>query len=119
MDKFKNIKSEFEKLPLKNVYFFSLFFSAIIFIISLVSQFILPPQIPLYFGLPQTSDQLASSFMIIVPSLSSILIIIINILIAINLNDNYIKKTLAFGSISVFILSAITTIKIILLVSLI
>lgn len=106
----------FEKLPLKNLFIYSVVISTITLISGLLAQIILPPEIPLFYGLPQTTVQLSSSFMIILPSLISIFITLINAFMSIKVDDNYLKKVLAFTTISVSILGTITTFKIISLV---
>lgn len=113
----KYISPEFEKLPLKKMYAVSIATSITLIIIGLISQLFLPPQIPLFYGLPQTDSQLAPSILIILPSFISIVITAINALLATKINDIFIKKTLAFSSISICLLVVITTIKIIFLIS--
>lgn len=107
---------EFEKLPLKKMFVFSFLISLVTILLGLLGQIILPPEIPLYYGLPKTVDQLSPAIFIILPSFISIFITILNILGSIKINDNFIKKTLAFTSISISILATITTLKIIFLV---
>jgi len=106
----------FEKLPLKKLFVFSFFLSVITILLGLVAQIFLPPEIPLYYGLPQTSEQLAPTIFIILPSVLSIFITVINTIFSMKIHDNFLNKTLAFTSISVSILAMITTYKIIFLV---
>lgn len=113
------LNPEFEKLPLKKLFVSSFFISVFAIIFGLLSQFILPPEIPLYYGLPQTTEQLAPSIFIILPSLISIAITVLNAVFSIKSHDNYLKRALAFASISIAILSIITTTKIVFLVGLI
>jgi len=111
------IKPEFEKLPLKKLFISSAIISASTIIVGVLAQIILPPEIPLNYGLPQTSDQLSKAIYIVIPSLVSLFLTAFNIFVSIKLADSYLKKTLAFTSLSVSILSFITTYKIIFLVS--
>lgn len=111
------IKPEFEKLPLKKLFIASAIISISTIIIGIIAQIILPPEIPLNYGLPQTKDQLSKSIFITIPSLVSLFLTASNIFLSIKLTDSYLKKTLAFTSLSVSILSFITTYKIIFLVS--
>ncbi len=113
----KYINPEFEKLPLKKMFVISGISSIILIFIGLLAQIFLPPQIPLFYGLPQTEIQLAPSILIILPSIFSIILTLVNAIVAIKINDNFLKKTLAFSSISVTLLIAITTLKIIFLIS--
>ncbi len=117
--KIKNIgyiNPEFEKLPLKKLFVASFFISIATIILGMVAQFILPPEVPLYYGLPQTRDQIAPSLFIVLPSLVSITITVLNAVFSIKTHDNYLKKALAFTSIAVSILATITTYKIVFLV---
>ncbi len=41
----------------------------------------LPPEVPLFYGLPKTEEQIAPSLNLIIPSLAALTIIIINLLI--------------------------------------
>ncbi len=114
---FKKVKPEFEKIPLKGLFIASFLVSAFGILIGIIAQFFLPPQIPLYFGLPQTNAQLAKPLFIILPSFLSLFISMINTIISIRVSDAYLKKTLAFASLAVCILAIVTTLKIIFLVS--
>lgn len=103
-------------LPLKSLYTISTVINIVFIIFGLISQLILPPEIPLYYGLPKNSEQLASSIFIVLPSIISLIITLINAVISINIDGVYLKKALAFASISVCLLSVIATYKIIFLV---
>ncbi|EKE06340.1 MAG: hypothetical protein ACD_19C00016G0013 [uncultured bacterium] len=113
---FKSINPEFDKLPLKKLFILSFLISIITVFLGIGAQFFLPPKIPLYYGLPQTEDQLASSFFIILPAFISIVLTLINLLLSLKTHGYYFGKVLAFTSISISFLSAITTYKIIFLV---
>ncbi len=111
------INQDFEKLPLKKLFILSVFSSIILIIIGLLCQIILPPQIPLFYGLPQTEKQLVPSIFIVLPSAISLATTLFNAVLAIKVSDNFLKKTLAFTSISISLLVTITTLKIIFLIS--
>ncbi len=111
------LNPNFEKLPLTNLYIISIAISLITIVVGLISQIILPPEIPLFYGLPQTEGQLSHSIFIIIPSAISFSITIINSVLATKIHDTFIKKTFAFTSIAIAILAAITTYKILFLVS--
>lgn len=106
----------FEKLPLKYLFVISFFINLIFILFGLASTFILPPEIPLFYGLPKNSAQLAKSLYIIIPAAVSMVITIVNAVISINIESQYLKRTMAFASLSVTILSVIATYKIIFLV---
>lgn len=110
------IDPRFEKLPLRHLFIISLIINGVLVLSGLLAKFILPPEIPLYYGLPKNEDQLAKSIYIILPALISILITITNTVLSIISTSIYLKKTLAFASISITILSIVATYKIIFLV---
>lgn len=110
------LNPEFEKLPLKGLFLWSFIISFSTIALGLIAQLILPPEIPLYYGLPQTTDQIAPSLLIILPSGISIIVTLLNAICSTKTQDNYLKKALAFTSIAVSILAIITTYKIIFLV---
>ncbi|MDP3917757.1 MAG: hypothetical protein Q8Q30_01110 [Candidatus Woesebacteria bacterium] len=109
-------KFHLEKLPLRHLFIISLIINGVLVLSGLLAKFILPPEIPLYYGLPKNEDQLAKSIYIILPALISILITITNTVLSIISTSIYLKKTLAFASISITILSIVATYKIIFLV---
>jgi hypothetical protein len=103
-------------LPLKSLFTISAVINMVFILLGLVGQLVLPPEIPLFYGLPKNSEQLAPSIFIILPSISSLIITVVNAVISINIDGVYLKKSLAFASISVCLLSVIATYKIIFLV---
>ena len=88
-----------------------------VLIFSIISfLFLLPPEIPLFYGAPIGEAQLAKSFLFPVPSIISLLVFSINFIVSKAVVSDFIKKALNSASIFVFILSAITLIKIFFLV---
>ncbi len=85
-------------------------------IVGLLFQFVLPPEIPLFYGLPQTEDQLAPKIMIVIPSLIAIFVVIINSVLTTRIDNIFLIKSLWVASISVSLLSVVTIIKIVFLV---
>jgi len=115
----KRIISELGKQPLSKMFLFSIFASLVTIFVGFIAQFILPPEIPLLYGLPLTSEQIVPSIFITIPSAIALLFTVANILISISLHDNYLKKSLAFTSLIITVLSLVATFKIIFLVGLI
>lgn len=113
-----NIKVDprFEKLPLKNLYVVSFALNVLAIVSSLFATFILPPEVPLLFGLPQTEEQIVPSFLVSLPNAVALIITFLNALLAIYLDDAYLKRVLSFVSLAITILSLIATSKIIFLV---
>ena len=88
-----------------------LFIASIIFL-----QKYLPPQIPLFYGLPETAEQLATALSLIIPPAISTSILIINTTICIFISDEFLKKTLMISGLATFIFSFIAVVRIIMLV---
>lgn len=103
-------------VPLKPLFTASVAINLLFIVLSILSIFILPPEIPLFYGMPKSNEQVAPSFMIITPSLAAFLFTVVNFVVSTKLNQQYLKKTLAFASIAATILSSIATYKIIFLV---
>lgn len=76
----------------------------------------LPPQLPLFYGLPKGEQQLTSSINLVIPSLISLGIIVINYSLSTLLEDDFLKKALVLTAIVCVFFSTITTIKIFFLV---
>lgn len=111
-----NVDPRLEKLPLFNLIVFSTVINIVTIVLGLVSRFFLPPLIPIFFGLPQTDEQLASSIYILIPPTITVLLTFINIAISLKIQSNYNKRVLAFTTFALSILSTIAVVKIILLV---
>lgn len=103
-------------LPLKSLFVTSVVINLILIISGLLAKFILPPEIPLFYGLPKNEDQLAPAIFVILPAVIAILTTVANIVVSLSIDSLYLKRTMAFTSISVTILSLIATYKIIFLV---
>lgn len=99
---------------------FRLFQIAIVSIVTailvLIFQKTLPPQVPLFYGLPKGEGQLTSSINLVIPSLVSLAIITINFSLLILLDDDFLKRALVLTALVCVFFSTITTIKIFFLV---
>jgi hypothetical protein len=88
----------------------------VIALIFILKRFI-PPQIPLYYGLAEGEEQLASnSLFLALPSLVSLAMIILNTTLASLIKDDFIKKMLIVACAATSFFSVVTTIRIFLLV---
>ncbi|MEJ2348003.1 MAG: hypothetical protein P8Y17_02260 [Patescibacteria group bacterium] len=105
-----------EKIPFKDFVGTIILINILIIALVVLVQIFLPPQIPLFYGLPEGEAQLAPSLSLIIPSLVSLVIMITNITISYFLKDEILKKFLITTAIGVSIFSIVTTIKIVLLV---
>lgn len=105
-----------KQIKINPIFTYSFFVSLAGLLLGLVAQFILPPEVPLLYGLPQTDSQLISPIWIVLPSSLALVITTLNSLLALKFNDSYLKKTLGIASLACSILAIVTTLKIIFLV---
>lgn len=109
-----------ESTPFRQTLIFSIFlnlaFIAIVLLLATLFKSILPPQVPLFYGEPEGNQQLAQSWLLILPSLISLVIIFVNYFLSLTVKEDFLKKALILSGIAATFFSAITTIKIILLV---
>lgn len=105
-----------ENLPLKEYFNTSwiLNLSTILFCLLLLKR--LPPQIPIYYGLPQGEIQLSPSLGILIPSILSLIFILLNLFLISVIKDGYTKKTLIIAGLATSIFASVTVVKIILLI---
>jgi len=100
----------------RTVFVFSAALNVLIATVSLLLISNLPPQVPLFYGLPQTEEQLAPAWMLIIPSALAFLILLGNASLSLFIEGDFSKKALAGASFAVSLFSAVTTLKIIFLV---
>lgn len=115
---FKNFpNTEKPRTLVKNKFFFLpivINFFIILFIIS--AKKYIPSEVPLYYGLPSGRQQLAPALALIIPSVSSVVVIILNSLLSLAVKNDFLKQALITSGFVYTLLSAITTLKIILLI---
>lgn len=117
-NQFKKVPhSDFAGLPLKNFIVISYFVSIFTILLVILVKNNLPPEVPLYYGLPRGNDQLTSTLGLTIPSIISIAVITINILIASLLRDDFFKKVLIAAGIASVFFSTTTILKIVFLVA--
>lgn len=104
-----------ENIPFKNPLITAVSVNIIIILIILLLQGFFPPQVPLLYGLPEGEAQLVSSLSLTIPSLISLLIIVINVFISYLLKEEFFKKVLILAAVGLTVFSATTTIKIVML----
>ncbi|MBI4153603.1 hypothetical protein HY503_01225 [Candidatus Woesebacteria bacterium] len=88
----------------------------LIILFALFAQRFLPPEVPLFYGLAEGTEQLAPRLFLLIPSSGSFVVLIANSLISSRVEDTFIKKALIFTAIGTTFFAAITTLKIIFLV---
>ena len=82
----------------------------------IVSFSLLPPQVPLFYGLAEGAEQLAPRALLVIPALASLLILVINTAISLKLKDDFIKRVLILGAVTSTVFALTTTVKIMFLV---
>lgn len=88
---------------------------AVIAGVLLIRHF-LPPEIPLFYGLPEGGEQLGGDYQLITPSVVSLGIIFLNIILGIIVKDEFLAKILILTGIASTFFSLVTTLKIIFLI---
>jgi len=76
----------------------------------------LPPQVPIFYGLPEGQDQLATSWFLILPAATSLFILVANLVVTPLIKEPFLQKTLVLAGITTAFFSTVTTAKIIFLV---
>jgi hypothetical protein len=105
-----------KKIPYTKLLYTSLAANLLLILFMFFFRGNIPPEVPLFYGFPEGESQLAQKNSLVLPSLISIVVIIINSLIAYLTKDEFVKKTLVIVSFAITFLSVVTTVKIVFLV---
>lgn len=81
-----------------------------------LSQNSLPPEVPLFYGMPMGEEQLASSSLLVLPAVIALILIAINFLLLKVSRDQFLQNVLVSTMVVITALSSITITKIVLLV---
>jgi len=113
-----NIKKPKTKrnIPFGQFLIYGISINLILIILIFIFRNNLPPQIPLFYGLPEGEEQLASSLTLALPSLLSLIILLLNLGLSFIIQEEFIKRALILSSLLVALFSLITTFKIFFLV---
>jgi len=103
-------------VPYKEIVIPAVSVNILVLLFTLLVQRNLPPIVPLFYGLPTGEEELAQKIFLVIPSLVSLLIILVNVTLIKYAKDSFLPKVLVGLIIGSTILGAITTIKIIFLV---
>jgi magnesium-transporting ATPase (P-type) len=106
----------FSGLPFRNLVLIALFIDIVIIGLIVSLKKLLPPEVPLMYGLPEGEEQLTTTNGLIVPAIASIVIIVANSSVSLILKNSFLKKTLILTTFVVTFFSTITIIKIFFLV---
>lgn len=115
-DNLKRLSALADQLPHLPVIFATLGINLVTIAVVILVGGKLPPELPLFFGLPDGELQIARRTLLVVPPLLVTAITIINILWAGRVGDNFLKKSLIFSSLLASIFSSVAVFKIIFLV---
>ena len=105
-----------DSTPFRGYLIYIIFANLITIVFTLVVHKWLPPEIPLFYGKPQGNEQLASSWLLVLPGLISLLILFTNLAIVNLIKNDFSRKTLILAAIGATFFSTITTFKIIFLI---
>jgi len=105
-----------EGLPLKKLVIITFFLNIGVLCLAFLVKPLLPPQIPLYYGMAEVNKIIAPSWALIVPSLASLVIFGVNFILGLFLDDDYAQKALILASFASILFAIITSLKIIFLV---
>jgi hypothetical protein len=112
----KNKVVDITKLPFLNLIYLSILINVGVIIAVLFLGNFIPPKVPLFYGLPEGENQLGTGYQLIIPSMVSLLVILINISLASLLANDFLKRSLIIVSLIISLLSLITTLEIVFLV---
>lgn len=76
----------------------------------------IPPQVPLFYGLPEGEEQLTTATGLTIPAFGALIIIVINTILATIFENNFVRNSLVLTSFAATLFATITTVKILLLV---
>jgi hypothetical protein len=103
-------------LPYLKLVYLSILFCVACVVAILALQRNIPPEVPLFYGLPDGADQLGKRFQLVIPSSMALGIILVNVILAYFLKNEYLKQTLVVAGVVAALFSTITTLRIILLI---
>lgn len=112
----KNKDLAVKRLPFTNLILISFAISIAAIVAILILKDNIPPEVPLFYGLPDGKEQLGTRALLILPIATSQIFLLINSLLAYYISDEFLKKTLIISALAATFLSIITTVKILLLV---
>jgi len=112
----KKSKFSIKSIPLVRFLYAAFILGLLNIITTLLLQNFLPPEVPLYYGLAKSQEQLTTSFGLITPGVITLGVAMLNTSLAYVLGNNFLQKILVLSAFSVSIISFIATIEIIFLV---
>ena len=105
-----------KNIPLGKFLLFATGLNLLIIAVVFLLKSFLPPEIPLYYGLAEGQEQLASSISLIIPPIISLVIILVNTILTFAVQNNLLKSSLTVAAATTSVFSTATVLKIIFLV---
>jgi len=102
--------------PLKKLLLAAFILNVVVGLTAFFIKPLLPPQIPLYYGMAEAEKVVAPSWALVIPSLASLGILGINFALGLTLEDEFLKKTLVLTGLAASFFAIVTTLKIVFLV---
>ena len=102
--------------PLKKLLLAAFILNIVVVLTAFFIRPLLPPQIPLYYGMAEAEKVVAPSWALVIPSLASLGILGINFALGLTLEDEFLKKTLVLTGLAASFFAIVTTLKIVFLV---
>jgi len=112
----KKSAENISRLPYISLLYTSIVLNVSVILGILSLKMFIPPEVPLFYGLPEGQAQVASREELIIPSMVSLMVTLINISLASLLQNEFLKRSLIIVSLVIALLSLITTFEIVLLV---
>lgn len=112
----KSKGEQLSKIPMTRIFYLSILISVLTIVLTIFVRGSLPPEIPLFYGLPEGEERLAQPTLLLLPSAVSLFLTIVNTVIILNIKNELMQKSLVLASFALTIFSFVTTVKIILLV---
>lgn len=109
----KKIKDD---IPFKKLVILGILIDILVITLIFSLRNFLPPEVPLFYGLPEGAERLGNIYLLALPSVASLGIILLNIFIGLIIKDEFLTKTLVLSGLATVFFSGVTTLKIIFLV---
>jgi hypothetical protein len=102
--------------PLKKFLTLAFVINLLVGLTAFLVQPLLPPQIPLYYGMAESERSVAPSLALVIPTLASLGILGLNFTLGFFIEDEFLKKTLVLSGLVASFFATIATLRIIFLV---
>ena len=110
------IKNLLLQIPYKEYFWGCVVINILVIFLTIFLHAFLPPVVPLFYGLAQGEEQLASSWLLGLPALISLVVIILNVVLSLQIKDEFLQKLIVIFGLGTTLFSTVTIVKIVLLV---